>query len=318
MSTTRGAKSKCKICDSAGSTIRPGIECHICECFFHFDCASMSRGTLDFFVKQTKHKWACVLCYSSTSEGMVSFKATLDEMKTKLNTTLDAVKDEVSSHLSVIKQELDCKLETLENNTNAAIAALDVKLSSQIKALATENSSLRNQVNFYDAASRRSNLVISNVPVSAKNLNLVLSKIAEKIGFELNTCTIDRIFRIKGRNASSSGRPPAILVKFVSSSIRDGFFTKYFTHLKSNEAGSKLTARDLGLETDDRIYLNEHLAEPQRKLQEITRKLKKDNKILKFKTFGNSISLQVGEDDWKRVSTLEQLVKLGLYVPEEH
>lgn len=121
----------------------------------------------------------------------------------------------------------------------------------QIAGLAKVNESLQTTINNMDRYRRLCDLVIPIIDETT-DLRKVIIKLAECLGIRPKVSDIVNCFRLK---VGKKKLVPSILIKFASKEIRDALLENYF------ENGTRLLLSDLfnHLNTNNRIYLNEHI-----------------------------------------------------------
>lgn len=167
-------------------------------------------------------------------------KGHMNEVKTELTAKLDSTAKQVA-HLEEVVKNLQQSLKKVEDDSKAK--------DGEIADLRQHVAQLRTQLNATTAsaeeaeakAARRSNLVVFGIPesVEASALpNFVRQRIAQAMGSGFNERDIIDAFRLGRRQASRSGRPRPVLIKFSSVAVRDAAMR----HKRSltTESGGKL------------------------------------------------------------------------------
>src|SRR3989442_1058608 len=89
------AGDKCKVCDTNIKTEDEGIECEICEKWFHANCEGMSGAEYEFLKAHYKSlHWYCEDCNKSVATTIKLFnslKQKVDGLEEKLNKICDGI-----------------------------------------------------------------------------------------------------------------------------------------------------------------------------------------------------------------------------------
>ncbi|CAG4985273.1 unnamed protein product [Parnassius apollo] len=112
--------------------------------------------------------------------------------------------------------------------------------------------------------SRLNNIEIKGVPVaSSENLFTIFSNIGSKIGYEVPKEQINCVARVPQRNNKNTKN---IIVSLHTRYLRDNF-------IAAAKKCKTLTAADLGLRSDSRIFINDHLTFENKQLLNKTKAL---------------------------------------------
>ncbi|XP_041987916.1 uncharacterized protein LOC121739495 [Aricia agestis] len=169
---------------------------------------------------------------SSLSE-LVSIKNEMADVKNSLNYVHTTV-DQLSTKLLEVDQEIQSLQKSKDD-----IARLEHRLG-RIEASLQES----------EQRSRMNNIEIKGVPVTnSENLFNIVAKISDKVGCRIAKEQINYIARVPQRNNKDNKN---IIVALHNRYLRDDFITAA-KKLRS------LTASDIGLTGNSKIYVNDHL-----------------------------------------------------------
>jgi len=231
--------------------------CSTCNLGYHFGECSMRKTSWKGLGTERQNAWVCTACRAKTKKASSSTES-----------------DDLTS-LSGISSKLDQLLE-MKSAVEGIQASMDFlsnkydSLINEMKALREENKVLKKEVGELrknqaktdevvealnqrvqelDMYGRRMNLEIFGVSVRgdhARNEDTeeVVAKIAEEIGVTYKPQDIHKLHRLQPR---SDGKPPTILVQFMSVVVRDAWL----------QAGKK--ARLVEKDTGRKVFFNENL-----------------------------------------------------------
>ena len=221
--------------------------------------------------------------------------------------TLDKKLDKILDQISVINSRLD-RVEAKQIEHEKSIEFLFNDLDDTKKKLVNTASegnppsqpieNLLKRLEMNEHASRAKCIELNGIPFGkGENLFEGLEKLAKALKYSwLNITTgIDTVFRVRKTNK--------VIVKFTQTGKRDMFFQQYRREIT--------TARTLGFDVDQKIYINEVLSEDQGKLFWKTREFKKTNNFRYVWTFNQRIYLRKNtESDAVQISSESDLAKL--------
>ncbi|XP_075531533.1 uncharacterized protein LOC142564423 [Dermacentor variabilis] len=169
-----------------------------------------------------------------------------------------------------------------------------------VRQLQGEVREMRQEIIDLNQYSRRNNLEIRNVPVSAdESLPDMMQNIATCLKMELRTEDIDVVHRVPTKNKAQQN----ILVRFTSIAVRD--------KLIKNAKKERLSTSALGFQNNEPIFINEHLCQENKILLAKARQARREKnwkyvwvsqaKILMRKTENSRVLHITSEDDLKKV-----------------
>lgn len=137
-----------------------------------------------------------------------------------------------------------------------------------------------------------------------------MKKLTRKINFTTPSF-IDNCFRIEKKNGEhkQTDKPGTILLKLTTEIARDALMKCYFSYIKKK----KLVPDDIGLEGNDRIYINEHMNPNLQPLLKIALALRREGKLTQVASHSSYISVKMssnGRTQWFRVYDEEKLHSL--------
>jgi len=231
--------------------------CSMCNAGYHFGECSMRKNSWKGLGTERQNAWICTTCRAKNKKPSISTDSeditSLSSISSKLDQLL-----EIKSTVEGIQKSMDflsSKYDSIINEMKA--------LRDENKVLKKEVEELRrNQVKTDEAVEvldqrvqeldmygRRMNLEIFGVSVEGDHVKEedtaeVVTKIAEQIGVTYKPQDIHKLHRLQPR---SDGKPPTILVQFMSVVVRDAWL----------QAGKK--ARLVEKATGRKIFFNENL-----------------------------------------------------------
>lgn len=277
------SQNLCASCDSALPNEEDVVKCFGCNKWYHFICAGVSENTYRRMSVSKKEGWRCVKnCRQSakTPPVTVSDKESFD-IKFYFE-TLDKKIDSQTVIMSELKDNFVSLMQSFENlNTKVLdncnkIISLEQKLASVSvlnQNLEKSVSDLKYQLNKLDQYNRRINLEIHGIERQNgggkdENLMTILKKCAEKMGILFDETDVLAVHRLPVKRQDII---PGIIVQFCSKSRRDIWL----------ENRRKITTnRDIGGNSDSRVFFNENLS---RENKELLYNVKKTAKSLNFK-----------------------------------
>jgi TolA-binding protein len=289
------------------------IDCSTCGADFHTECIAMSSTSFDFF---SSHKlaWNCVICQSKSISKLQELNELVDNIKTDVK-EVDNKIDKFQNTLSTFQQEYDAKLDELKSELTTKLE--EEHLVSERK-LATHDEIIEKVVadmNHMEVMSKMTNLLITNVPQSKdENLLDIVEKISGNTDATYEAGDVEDVYRIKSLK-SSNNYPPMIVVKFKSTQKRQDFYNHYLNLVRPNKKRpEKITrqikARDIGLESDNTIFIKEHLSRLNKTIYDQALKLKSNGKLSKMSTSFGYVRVNLNDGSWQTVNNMNQLLSI--------
>lgn len=325
----RSKGDTCYICKSSSNfgvpnNDNPAVLCSGCGLAFHTSCGGISDNLYFCFIVNKKKPWFCYLCnldLRDKSKGNYDSISKIENVVCSVNEQIQSLSQDlkkIRSSESCWNQELESRL--LEEVDVRIETKITEKLEEKFESFVTDNVS-RLLVTQHPATSvtstptvafnnYRKNIIITCVPeCEGENVVIITKKIAKQVNF-LQDAFIDNCFRIdKKENRSDQTKPPSILLKCTTEMARDHFLRCYFNYIKKHA----LAPKDIGLQGDSRIYLNEHMTPELQPLLQKALSLRKQNRIAQVASHCNYLSIKLIVDDrplWKRIYNEEDLNSL--------
>lgn len=297
--TTRGKGSKSditaveeedEICIDCGKVVvdeDKGLQCEVCDKWFHARCQGMDEGTYSLLRQECIH-WFCKDCNKGAAKlfkAVARIQVRQDRMEVVLDKTvneLKSVKEEVSK-VSVLTKEMDMKIETM----------IEAKLINSVEEIKKSQEHSAEQ----GLAGLRREDVLEEIEIEKRRLNLVIMGLKEENDDEIavkdlfmtltGTSGVKSVVRVERIGRAQHGRIRPIRVVMSNSDSKYGIL----------QACSDLKKR----EEYKRVYVTPDLTRKQQEADKILRdKLKElrdggdhDIRIKKGKIVKNSNGREV-------------------------
>ena len=228
---------KCGICNNFVLEEHNGIECEICEKWFHAECVDLESAEYEVLARHTKGylHWYCHVCNDETSKLMKTVFS-IQEKQLKTDSDLQKLSKEtgdkftkVEEDLVTIKKELSEITQKLEvtNNTENDI---DKQIESKLGSVAADVEQLNKAVDSakslaaeqQDKENRRCNIILYKVPESSQTAaeeravddKRFCSQLLTKLNMGLTDEDIKKVVRLGKKGQTSNPRP--LLLQFGS------------------------------------------------------------------------------------------------------
>lgn len=271
MSTT--AQYTCPVCTKAVKNNQNSIGCSMCDKFFHIACIKVPKDQHAFLYKNHNFLYKCAKCIEVNASSsnvdpndiIAELKIQCDNLKAEFQKQVDDLNKKLDSFINASNIDSNVKLQQIEeklNNCYAVVKQTESTHSATIEDLELQNDILQRRLN-------RADIVINGLPDGVSDLREPIVKIASLCNIDLSPIDIQHCcyFR-KGKS---------VLIKFNSVYVRDCLMAKY------HRRGPLFLCDIFDVNVRSRIYLNDHLNRAASKLMFICRRLKKSNKVRKFK-----------------------------------
>lgn len=221
---------------------------------------------------QSSSEWKCKDCRSSSSSSATSqdtvitkdfFLSVIGELKkqvcdeqkvsqeklTTLSTSVNFLSDQFDS-MNKLMQQINTEVTTAKNEI--------IKLKKDNVVLNDEVGTLKDRVRQLEQYTRKNNIEISGVPVTAgENISKILEDVGAAIGVEVHSNDISAAHRIP---SFKKDRSQSIIVQFTARVVKETWISNY------KELKTPLTAKQINATfTHQRVYISEHLS-PENKL----------------------------------------------------
>lgn len=265
---------KCKRCEAVVSDV---AQCSLCEAQYDFPCAGITEAGWRK-LGDRKNTWKCSSCkglspsssaqkYKARSPDMDGIYSELKRLSTQMEllpSLADSIKA-VQNQLVELKSmraefsELKCSVEFFHESIkelSAKVTGLEQevvelnKTKDDVRTLKERCRKLETQHHDNEQRCRMNNIEIKGVPLlNSENLFLILAKIGEKIDCQIPREQISYIARVPMRSDSHN---KTILCSVVNNYLKQDF-------ISAARKFKNLSATDLGLPGNNKIYINDHL-----------------------------------------------------------
>lgn len=269
--------SVCGVCLKSISRNQLKLTCVDCNKDFHGGCYKMSKADVESITAEGS-VWRCQPCGDERRKSL-KLESKSQEGKLTLADLMDKITD-ISNNQK--QQEMNYNKtfesfsEKMEENTKAM---MEQKTSVEhflkvIEDLTAENKRLNKKVidlevrlEGMEQYSRANAVEIHGVPMQ-KNEDVVsvVREVGKALDINISDSMIDACHRL-GRSSDSTGRPPAIIVKFVRRLDKEEL-------LRRRRVKSTLSTRHMNLQMDQPVYINEALSPARRQLYRAARQVK--------------------------------------------
>lgn len=319
----------CQICKSSANfgvpnDPNPAVLCSGCGLGFHTSCGGISDNLYFYYIVNKKKPWFCYICnldLRDKTKGNYESISKIENVLCSVNTQMQSLSQDlqkIRSAESSWNQELESRLfDEIDDKIDARITK---KLENKVESLVTDNVSrllaLKHPAISVTPAPNaafntyRKNIIITCVPeCEGENIVTITRKIAKQVNF-LQDAFIDNCFRIDNKqNRREQTKPSSILLKCTTEMARDNFLRCYFNYIKNHA----LVPKDIGLQGENRIYLNEHLSPELQPLLKKALTLRRENRISQVASHCTHLSIKFIVDNrpvWKRIHNEEDLNSL--------
>lgn len=258
------------------------IGCSICDKFFHIACVKITKDQHAFLYKNKNITYKCAKCVNKkviveqdeanisgsniNPNGIIAeLKTQCEHLKSEFQKQVDDLNKKLDSFMNATGIDWNLKIQQIEEklkNCYAVVKQTETTHSATIEDLEIQNDILQRRLN-------RADIVVNGLPDGVSDLREPVVKIASLCNIELSPNDIQHCcyFR-KGKS---------VLIKFNSVYVRDCIMAKY------HRRGPILLCDIIDVNVRSKIYLNDHLNRAASKLTFICRRLKKCNRVRKFK-----------------------------------
>lgn len=178
-----------------------------------------------------------------------------------------------------------------ENNNTIRNEIKDVsdKLNTQLVAVYDENLERDSRIDNLERLQLLSDLLIQGIPkMPNEDINTIFQTICTKIKFDIPVSyALTAIFRIK---IDRSANKPSIIVKFVSQNSRNKFLQLF-------RKSKGLCLKDIGMDLDGRIFVNESLSKLNLQIFRYVMAYKKHTNIVGVTTYNGIVHVRLHKDD---------------------
>jgi hypothetical protein len=221
---------------------------------------------------------------------LLDLQRMIKQLDQKFTSKIDNLSDSMQAIRREIKEEVIVRV--AKNETD--IAAHDQRLNVVEEAI----DELRNES---EAASRAADLIVKGIPMlpNESGVNIYL-KIASTIGYSREDIPTVDIFRL-GRKGDAAHPDPPLLLRFTNIHDKNLFHREYFRH-------RTLNLSDIGLHTNQRIYITENLTKKRQELFTAAMKLRREKQLYSVSTSRGVVMIR--RDPRDRPAPVNSLLEL--------
>lgn len=203
------------------------------------------------------------------------------------------LKTEVSSRFNALPALIQ---QIVQDNQQAVYQHISEQVNAKLAAVYEDNLERDNRIDNLERIQLLTDLIIHGIPkFPSEDIHIIFQNICTKIKFDIPICnTITSLFRIKQERNSK----PSIIVKFVSQNVRNNFLSLF-----GKSRG--LILKDIGIEADGRIFVNESLSKLNLQIFRYAMSLKKTNAIAGVTTYNGIVQIRrLKTDSYIRVASI--------------
>jgi hypothetical protein len=323
--------SECGICkDPLPADSNCFAKCSSCETQLHFECADIQESTWIRLgeKRRGREEWKCKACSSrgkSAKPKEVSVQELISKMQNEIISKMEkTIKQQFSEFESRNKNQLDefktsleffsNKIDDYEESVNDFKKVVRTVETSN-KQLMTENAILKKDLNnckteleLLQQYNRNRNVQVDGVPeVDGEQMRSVVEIIAKTIGESIDfENDVQAVHRVPTKRNTG---PKPIVLQFTNRQKRDAFLKKSKLALKQRGIKSTDFARDVPVTN---VYVNEHLTPYFKNLLFHAKKLRETGFKYVWVSEGKIFVKKTENDSKIRISSTDDLVKLGL------
>lgn len=233
--------------------------CRLCNANFHLGECSIKVQSWRGLGKSGQEKWVCFSCRRKEKPKSQTDEDTTETWSQKLSNKIDSLMEmkeavsKIEKSMEFHSSKYDEILSELKNlrEENKELKKDLITMKKKLDKSEESVKCLTERVNGLEQYGRRVNLEIQGVPVQGENtreenITSVVEGLAKNIGVTFSPNLIHKMHRLQPNNY---GRPPVIIVQFMTSTTRDEW-------LKAGKR-AKLSDRNTG----SKIFFNENLTQ---------------------------------------------------------
>lgn len=201
-------------------------------------------------------------------EGMADDVSSLGDLWTKIQ----GLFEDTNSRIDSCKVDLENRITNVETKLTELKTECSVSVKQVSELLDVTRTDLNAVSNQVDRLERAHDLILNGIPFSqTEDLQMLFLMIAAKLVYNPSDTPIVSLKRLS-KQAIAVGTSPPILCQFAIRNQRIEFYGRY---LRSRN----LTLRDVGFESNNRIFFNENLTPLAREIRSEALKLKKQGQL---------------------------------------
>lgn len=204
--------------------------------------------------------------------------------------------DDLAKLISSIKLDLGKKFDEFRSDIDARFSTQIIAVKEDINIMQHRQDVLESRVDRTERLMHLTDLIANGIPKEQnEDLKTMFDQICKTINFVPKDYTLQTIFRTKNQSKFSS-----VIMKFISSSARNEFYTRYLKH-------KNLNLSDIGFTATGRIYINESLSTQHADIFRQVMILKKNNQVHSYFTQNGFvyIKLQPNEKAVRLVNSMQ-------------
>lgn len=270
--------SLCRKCSkSVNRTGQEKISCAACNSYFHLACVNLRKADIDNF--PPNNLWKCESCVNarrlnrSLSDDVpvidqqvgsrtVLTPELLEKMLSTLRSDILGAQKDSEVELRKTIELCNSKIDDLNKTCQEQLSLIN-RQQEAIDQLKVENMALKKSVEVLELRAidqeqygRRNTLEIQGIPFATnEDAGGLVLKVSEALGVKLDSNDIDVCHRLK----SVPNKVPGIIVKFVRRSVANDL-------MAAKKSKRRLSARQLGFDSDLLVYLNRSLCRERKSL----------------------------------------------------
>lgn len=231
-------------------------------------------------------------------------KIQLEAQKIEIANNTEMLKHNIAESHKELKNEMNTLVENLKSEFKTEIVNINKKIDSsssafaeQIKVMNNKSNDLDSRVAYMEKDSQRLSLLnelkLTGIPVTDnENLTETFVKLANVIEYDTSNAsniphttrliTYNKITRVPSMSST-------VILKFAAIHMKESFFGQYLRLLPKK----KITSKDLGFATENRIIIGENLSSTNQELFKAASIMKHDKKLAQVFTINGIVNVKV-------------------------
>lgn len=224
--------------------------------------------------KRPRDETAASADFSENSEMLNKIQQMFEASNAKIEAKIDASISRVEQRITCVEKQFSSfRLDCTDNINKLAAAVTEVRVG------------LTSTAQRLDRLEKSNDLLISGVPyVANESLQQLFRNLSTCLAYSDTDMPLVDLRRLS-RLPITTGSSPPIVCQFAIRNARDEFFRRY---LKTRN----LSLRNVGFDSDQRVYMNENLTPHARNIRTEAIKMKKDGVLLKVFTRNGVVYIQ--------------------------
>lgn len=219
----------------------------------------------------------------------------IKDIDTRLTAKIEKLESSVADRINSVKTEMECRMVSISTDIDNRCMNVNEATSTKINNIQQDNEARFNNL---ERELLRNEIIVTGVPALYGEIVIdIVGEICNAINSNINGSDIVSAFRLpttktkngQPRNGRSTDHSAPIIVRLASDWARQNFFSAYFKR-------KDLNTRDLGYQSNARIYVNESLTKHNRAIFKAATEAKKSKSILKCYTRNGIVHIQLKEE----------------------